>query len=268
LIIRRATKSKQLPVFLTAKIAATNVLENLKYFGALAAIPMASTVACTLIVGFLFTDLPNASGILAAGPYGAVLIGLLDLFFCSVFVVAWFRFQITGRGENVPKPRFVVNRRTNQCITHLLVFFYLYLGTLLTIAVFLRSALRDNGAFLFVSWALPGVLVIAGLLVAVRTSLQFPEIAMGHYKGLLPGWRQMRGTTWRLSAVLLIICAPFVGVDILIYGMEINSRADAIIFVLIVTGVSYVQTALIVSTVSLAYTWLGNSQEEVRRDFD
>lgn len=251
--------ARPLPVLLTARLAVRNLLRNPRDLLALAALPLALDIAASLL--YLLVPLGNAGelGFFSLAGLWRLFIIFLSLFISSVFIVAWFRYQITGRRESPARLPFVVGRRELRYYFYFTVFaFSLFIPPMLVVTFAIPLA-HLTGEPEIAMGVVGGFLVIVCVTIAIRASLFFPAMAMSRDRGYAASWRQTKGSSWRLFIVLVLLSIPYLAYFLLIPG-QASGMATTIILLVVSAGVFYLQTALIVSALALAYTWLVESR--------
>lgn len=259
LSIQPPAASNPLPVFLTIRLAVRNLASNSHDFIALAAIPMLLDIAVTLIYTLVPAGSANDLGFFTAANLLQVVHAFLTLFFLSIFSVAWFRHQITGRRERGTRFQFVVGRRELRYYFYFTVFaLSLFIPPVLlaSLAIPLAHMTGEPGITL---GAISALLVIVCVTIAVRASLAFPAMAMGRDRGYAASWQQTKGSSWRLFSVLLVLILPAVAFYALIAQIESGGVALVVILLAATKIVAYLQCALIAAALALAYTWLVQS---------
>ena len=166
--------------------------------------------------------------------------------------------MLLGRKDSTGPVQFHFRRRELRFFLYTLIFTL----PMLIVDVLAPSLFGDASDTMISA----GVSVVA-LVAMICCALIFPAIAVDSDGGLGTAWRQLRGATWRLIFVLLIVFAPFmlVGAPI-VYVMLLlladAARGDAVsltVFILLSAANSlnaFVATAVTVSALSLAYRHL------------
>ena len=264
----RPTSPERLPVMLTVQLAFRNVFGNLREFIALAAIPMVLSLICSLIGPVMLIGGAGEESLSAGAFLGFLIVALATLFFPIVFVVAWHRFLITGSRESRTRLHFVVGRREFRYFFILLLLSIGLAIPIVAVTAAILPAVGEQGSPSIGVLAILAVLAFVFFLVSIRVSLRFPAIAMDRDQGFRAAWRQTKGSGWRLFFALVIVCIPFVVLNILMGAIEPSSVAGTIILLAVLTVISFLQSALIASVLALAYTWLVEPEEEARDGFD
>ena len=126
-----------------------------------------------------------------------------------VFIVAWHRLVLLGSRDSDQFVQFRFGRRE---------VIYLLYGALFLLPIFFVMVVADPWVqeaensnvewILFIALA-PLVALIGLFGLAVRCTLIFPAIAVDRNRGLATAWRELKGSTWRLTGAFGLTLGPF-----------------------------------------------------------
>jgi hypothetical protein len=129
---------------------------------------------------------------------------LAALLCLSAFAVRWYQALLFASGRTRPRRLFAV--AWARFIGYTALFSPPTIVPATALVVFGASSAADNATRLLAGAA--AALIIAATLGVLRLSLVWPAAAYGAPMGWREAWRQMRGNTWRLAAVALLVYVP------------------------------------------------------------
>jgi hypothetical protein len=124
----------------------------------------------------------------------------------NAFAVRWYQAPLRAHRRTTPAPpRRLLLAAWARFVAYTLLF-SLPTAAVTAAHVFLDASAADDRGRMLVGAGM--ALSVAIALVVLRLSLIWPAAAQGTPMGWGEAWRRMRGNTWRLAAVALVISAP------------------------------------------------------------
>lgn len=201
----RAAAQVKVPVGEVATIAYATVFGRLGFALELGWVPLLVMLAVELVPG-VAESLTPAPPDATAPPFAvADLVHVVAALLClNAFAVRWYRALLLSSGGAVPRRIFV--EAWLRFIAYTLLFSVPMAGPAVALAFSGASVGPGDAPRMFA-----GAAALVGLAVALavlRLSLVWPAAAQRTPMGLREAWRRMRGNTWRLVAVALLVSAP------------------------------------------------------------
>ena len=211
----QAGTATKVPVVEVTGSAYRSVFGHLSLLFHLAWLPLLILIAATILPGYLelYRGLPG----LPAWPGDAFGLGienvieaLVGLLCLSAFSVRWYQLLLQPSRQESALGIFAA-----AWIRFLAYIVLLYLvAAALLAAVLLADSDTAPG---FVA-PIAGAVVLAVWLATVRCSLVFPAAAISAPLSLVAAWHKMRGNSWRLLGVMLLVSIPTVFIVAMIFG--------------------------------------------------
>jgi hypothetical protein len=170
-------------------------------------LPLLVMLAAELAPGLIESFRPMPADAAAPAARVADIVGIVAALLClNAFAVRWYQvLLLVASGAAPPRRLFLV--AWARFILYTVIFSLPAAGPVigLTLTDGSPAAADDASRLLAAALALPS-LVLA--LAVLRLSLVWPAAAQGFPMGWRAAWRAMRGNTWRLVAVMLVVYLP------------------------------------------------------------
>ena len=169
-------------------------------------LPLLVMLAAELVPGVIESLRPAPEG--GATPAVRIedVVGIVASLLClNAFAVRWYQALLLPSGGAPPRRLFLV--AWARFILYTVVFSLPAAGSAIGLAVTGASpaAADDAARLIAAAITLP---TVALALAVLRLSLLWPAAAQGFPMGWRAAWRAMRGNTWRLVAVMLVVYLP------------------------------------------------------------
>ena len=192
-------------------------------------------------------------------PWSVLFVNVAHFALYTPFCVAWTRIAIEGSHAKLPDRPFAYERAEWQYAGATAV---MLIATVVLMAPGLSVTQYGQATFSYGMRFLGGLLLLAGAVLVVvgfvRFAFVFPAIAIGRYRGIAPAWRQTAGNLEGLAVLVLLACAPFVAIElIMVYGPGREATGAAAVVTAIVQwlmeGVATLEGTI---APTLAYKWI------------
>ncbi|HJT05936.1 MAG TPA: hypothetical protein VJ747_03365 [Stellaceae bacterium] len=202
----RATAPVKIRIGEVAAVAYRLVFGRLGLVLDLGWLPLLVMLAAELAPGVLELLRPMPADAAAPAVRVADIVGVVAALLClSAFAVRWYQALLMVASSGPPRRLFFV--AWARFILYTVIFSLPAAGSAigLTLTGASPTAADETSRLLAAGMALPS-LVLA--LAVLRLSLLWPAAAQGFPMSWRAAWRAMRGNTWRLVAVMLVVYLP------------------------------------------------------------
>jgi hypothetical protein len=187
-----------------ATAAYTTVFGRLGLALELGWLPLLIMLAVELVPGVVEYFAPSASDA-AALPFDIEdVVEFVAVLLClNAFAVRWYQVLLFPNGRVMPRRHFLA------AWARFVAYALLSLPTIGPLTPLLLSgapSATDEASRMLIGAG--ALLSIAATLLVLRLSLVWPAAAYGTALGWREAWRRMRGNTWRLAAVTLLVYVP------------------------------------------------------------
>ncbi|HEX9490451.1 MAG TPA: hypothetical protein VF930_09205 [Stellaceae bacterium] len=168
-------------------------------------LPLLIMLAVELVPGVVESFSPAPADATAPPFTVEDLVEILATLLClSAFAVRWYQALLFSSGR--ARPRHLFAAAWARFIGYTALFSLPTTGPAAALVIFGALSAADDATRMLVGAA--AALNIAAALGVLRLSLVWPAAAYGAPMGWREAWRQMRGNTWRLAAVALLVYVP------------------------------------------------------------
>jgi len=168
-------------------------------------LPLLVMLAVEIVPGVVESFSPGPADATALPFTVEDLVEIVAALLClNAFAVRWYQALLFSNGRALPRHLFAA--AWARFIGYTVLFSMPTIGPAAALVISGAASAADDATRMLAGTA--ALLCIAVALGVLRLALVWPAAACGAPMGWRKAWRQMRGNTWRLAAVTLLVYVP------------------------------------------------------------